>query len=246
MKVHSSFRILFLIIVSGTVLWAGDPWDDKPPSKWSIEDIGKLLAKSPWVKGVTVRHPSAVKLTRIEPDSIGWRPIEMEEITAPGQGQGPVRKVKRKNSAKWKRSPVILQYTLVWLSAPAVQYALAVQESSGPEILNWWWGPRKELFVSESAQNHVILVAGPNTRTLSKLGGAELWESVYLKFGKDGLKIPVQRITYFSARQSALLYFSRMHKTDSGNVRFFCKMGEVILKKNFDLRKMSLEGSPQI
>jgi hypothetical protein len=244
MKINLFGCILFLTLVSGTVLCAGDPWEDKPPSKWSSEDINKLLAKSPWVKGVTVRHPSAVEFTTIEPDSINWKPIEIVEITV--SGQETVRMVKRKNSAKWKRSPVILQYTLVWLSAPAVQYALAAQESSGPEILNWWWGPRKELFVSESAQNHVILVAGPNTRTLSKLGGAELWESVYLKFGKDGLKIPVQRITYFPARQSALLYFSRMHKTDSGNVRFFCKMGEIILKKNFDLRKMSLEGSPII
>ncbi len=244
MKINLFGCILFLTLVSGTVLCAGDPWEDKPPSKWSSEDINKLLAKSPWVKGVTVRHPSAVELTRIEPDSINRRTREIVYIDASGQER--VRVVTRKNSAKWEGSPVILQYTLVWLSAPVVQYALAVQESSGPEILNWWWGPRKELFVSESAQNHVILVAGPNTRTLSKLGGAELWESVYLKFGKDGLKIPVQRIKYFPARQSALLYFSRMHKTDSGNVRFFCKIGEIILKKNFDLRKMSLEGSPII
>ncbi len=245
MKINLFGRILFLTLVSGTVLCAGDPWEDKPPSKWSSEDINKLLAKSPWVKGVTAPSPFATEIVEIQPGYMSPIPDRVVTIN-PRTGERQVRYVQRRIPPKYGRSPVILEYTFVWLSARAIQYALAAQERSGPAILDWWWGPRKELMVSESARSQVILLAGPYTQSLRNLSGQELKESVYLEYGKGDLKIPVEYVQSFPGRESVLLYFPRTHGAEFEKVRIHCKIVGIVVKKSFDLRKMTFEGSPII
>ncbi|MEE8115237.1 MAG: hypothetical protein V3T23_12900 [Nitrososphaerales archaeon] len=51
MKTQLCGRILLIIIFAvAAVLWAGEPWKDKPWTEWTEKDVKKLLEKSPWVK----------------------------------------------------------------------------------------------------------------------------------------------------------------------------------------------------
>ena len=47
-------RVIFVLLLSSTIVWAGDFWDDKDFSRWSPKEIAKMMTKSPWAKEVTV------------------------------------------------------------------------------------------------------------------------------------------------------------------------------------------------
>ena len=48
------FRVLFVLLLTSTLLWAGDFWEDKEFTQWSEKDVEKLMTNSPWAKQVTV------------------------------------------------------------------------------------------------------------------------------------------------------------------------------------------------
>ena len=56
---------LFLLLLTSALLWAGDPWKEKPASLWTKKEVEKVLRKSPWVRplvypaGIPTRSPSS-------------------------------------------------------------------------------------------------------------------------------------------------------------------------------------------
>ena len=47
-------RVIFVLVLSSTIVWAGDFWDDKDFSRWNPKELAKMMTKSPWSKEVTV------------------------------------------------------------------------------------------------------------------------------------------------------------------------------------------------
>lgn len=57
MKTQPCGRILLIIIFAvAAVLWAGEPWKDKPWTEWTEKDVKKLLEKSPWAQRVILKR----------------------------------------------------------------------------------------------------------------------------------------------------------------------------------------------
>jgi len=55
MKFKVSLSAMLLVLLGSGVLWAGDPWKEKPYTEWTKKEVGKVLVKSPWAKQVK-RH----------------------------------------------------------------------------------------------------------------------------------------------------------------------------------------------
>ena len=72
MKFKVSLSAMLLVLLGSGVLWAGDPWKERPYTEWTEEEVKKILRKSPWAK-VLIRH-----LSQPNPDT------EVMESRTPG------------------------------------------------------------------------------------------------------------------------------------------------------------------
>lgn len=54
MKPRQALCVLLGVVLAGAVLWAGDPWNDKPYTEWDRNDVDRILGDSPWAKSVAV------------------------------------------------------------------------------------------------------------------------------------------------------------------------------------------------
>ena len=54
MKFKVSLGAMLLVFLGSGVLWAGDPWKEKPYTEWTEKDCMKILQKSPWGKRILI------------------------------------------------------------------------------------------------------------------------------------------------------------------------------------------------
>jgi hypothetical protein len=54
MKFRATLSTVLLVLFGSGVLWAGDPWKEKPYTEWTEKDCIKILQKSPWGKRVLI------------------------------------------------------------------------------------------------------------------------------------------------------------------------------------------------
>ena len=50
MKFKVSLSAMLLVLLGSSVVWAGDPWKEKPYTEWTEKECRKLLQNSPWAK----------------------------------------------------------------------------------------------------------------------------------------------------------------------------------------------------
>ena len=53
MKIKVILSTMLLVLLGAGVVWAGDPWKEKPYTEWSEKECRKLLQDSPWAKHYT-------------------------------------------------------------------------------------------------------------------------------------------------------------------------------------------------
>jgi len=51
MKAWRIASLALLTLLSALLLWAGDPWKEKPWMEWTQKDVDKVLQDSPWAQG---------------------------------------------------------------------------------------------------------------------------------------------------------------------------------------------------
>ncbi|MCI0657172.1 MAG: hypothetical protein L0170_08890, partial [Acidobacteria bacterium] len=51
MSSRQIIRLGVLVLLGSGLLWAGDPWKEKPWMEWSQKDVDKVLQDSPWAQG---------------------------------------------------------------------------------------------------------------------------------------------------------------------------------------------------
>ena len=50
--------LVLLTVLSALLLWAGDPWKEKPYTEWTAKDVQKVLADSPWAQPTWMKGQS--------------------------------------------------------------------------------------------------------------------------------------------------------------------------------------------
>ena len=233
--------LLLFAVFFGRPIQAGDPWKNKSPAEWTSQDATKLLTKSPWVQEVSAQSLTVTEVVeeRSGPPTVSKRVTTRDPVT----GKTEVIYIMVPVPPRKYRRPKLLTYSVVWLSARAVQHALVTLEGAGPVMLRWWYGPREALRVSDPSPDYVLLLSGPNTRRLADLSEAEMADSVYLEYGKNHQSIPVRRIQYFAGIEAALLYFPRALDASVRKVRLHFDLTDVVVDKDIKLDKMTLGGS---
>lgn len=97
MKFNLAVRTLTISLLGATLLWAGDPWKEKPYTEWTEKDVNKVLLKSPWVRKILIGGTRP-----LESGPVG-KPINTSGLT---KGQAENEAVYRKGSGPTSQNPV--------------------------------------------------------------------------------------------------------------------------------------------
>lgn len=245
-------RVIFwsslAVLLSATLVWAGDPWKGKPYTEWSAADVWKVLENSPWAKQVgTVSLQEA----GVEQEAKGREPWRAGMVFDPRTREwrydpDSVSKDEHQRAVARKTRFIVL-----WFSALTVRQALVRKqqlyersnEEQARQLLSW------------QPEQYVIFVYGPDTRTLAPLTEDAVRESAYLQPKRSKQRIAPARVQFI--RQRGLLaevrfYFPRAVAgkpaiaPNEKKVKFHCPSSAATISTDFNLRKMTRDGKPDL
>jgi hypothetical protein len=224
-------------LLAACALWAGDPWKDKEPKDWTLEDVKRILTDSPWVRNQDVSA-----------DWIHGGSSYLQMTTGSCEGQPDLSKPPR-TPGQWytgtPRVPVVA-FEIFWQSARIIRTArhhlqLLCGSASG--------SPADEELLPEIG-SYIVLVQAPNMAPFEGLSEGELRQSAWLTPKKLGRKVSPVRIQITTGRDRKTVYRLEFHfpkKTESGEpiiaadekeVEFACQGGKLTLKTKFQPQRM--------
>ncbi len=251
-----------LVLLGSSVVWAGDPWKEKPYTEWTQEEIVKILLDSPWAKklrtetGTTKAVSKSVNAGRMEKQPIyddkgrvvdyrpgvvdyrpGYRP-QFEEITV--------------------QEKVYTEVFIQWASSLTIRQ---VQVRQG--LLRGTMTKEKvnQLLAVRPSQYVIVVQSLYLPRMLARYENLfkRLSESAYLRLKRSKQNISPVRLEVQGAPPTVLkFYFPRRSEgkpvigLDENEVEFrwiLPKKGKtkaVKIKTAFDLRKMVRDGKPDL
>lgn len=217
--------------------WAGDPWKDKPPAQWTMEDVQKILSDSPWVKTDFVDAP----WIKGDPHYVYTMPP-----SCPGR---PSFETPSRRPPGWNVAPLtssVVGYQVTWNSARTVRAArfrLSVLcDQADPED--------EEEALEREPDEYLLSVQSPDMRPFEGMDEEAFTSNTYLLLKKTKTKVAASnvRIGYGPDRRAVfLLVFTFPKTTDSGQptlgpeekeIEFVCQAGKVAIKVKFQPSKM--------
>lgn len=128
------------LLLAATLLRAGEPWEEKPYTEWTKEDVEKVLADSPWAHEVWIRvqksrgRPDRFRMTVDRTFTVQWASASTvrEALVRQWQLEGHVseEEAERYLSAPSTEYIVILRgYDLTDLAPPSLRQALFEKEA---------------------------------------------------------------------------------------------------------------------
>ncbi len=97
MKTNRAVRSVIISLLGATLLWAGDPWKEKPYTEWTKKDVNKVLLKSPWVRKILIGG------TRPLESGPAGKPVNTSGLT---KGQAENEAVYREGKRPVSQNPV--------------------------------------------------------------------------------------------------------------------------------------------
>lgn len=253
MKFKVSLSAMLLVLLGSGVLWAGDPWKEKPWTEWTEKDVQRILNKSPWAKKLNWRLDKVNRVAAQELESPEWETkrggitVSLEGVTetvytVPGSGI-PEPVITRRGGI-----PFYHRVFVRWLSSLTVRQAFVRQaqfEMKRMSVQEQQFGHAPQLELLE----YVIAVRAVVTAGLSN---DELRQSAYLQPKRSKQRIPATRVS--DSEFGRLLYFPRelngkpIIGPQDTKVEFSCCKveGQKPIKVTFDLRKMVRDGKPDL
>jgi hypothetical protein len=220
------------------VAWAGDPWKDKPPAEWTMEDVQKILSDSPWVKTDFVDAP----WIKGDPHYVYSMP--------PGCPGRPSFEAPHRKPPGWNVAPMttsVVGYQVTWNSARTVRAARfrlnVLCDQADPED--------EEEALEREPDDYLLSVQSADMRPFEGMDEEALTNSTYLLLKKTKTRVQPSgvRIAHGPDRRAVfLLVFAFPKNTDSGQptlspdekeIEFVCQAGKVVIKTKFQLSKMA-------
>lgn len=257
-------RTTLLVLLAASLLWAGEPWKEKPYTEWTEDEVKKILKDSPWAQKVksykmgnrvvvnqrpsyaTTRSAGNPRTGSFEGTTSGRASIGHSTRTAKTVVVAP--------NPTEETIPVVLEshaFELLWFSALTVRQGIVrrrllegtLTEKEGERLLAF--GP----------DHYVIALAGLGIYSLSTVPEKE-FRSASLQTRKGKKVIPLER--YFrgvkesGALTQVLFYFPREWKgaatLEPGETRvtFLLKTQAGRIEAKFNLKQMVRGGAPDI
>jgi hypothetical protein len=221
---------LTFALLGALAIRAGDkPWETKPSSQWTLDDVQIVLSDSPWA--------------RTHGDFGGVRQFIMPETYSPLTFSGLME---HQDEPNYEDVP----YSVLWLSSRTIREALLrLQDIKGYRV-----GPPHMQLTTAPMPEIVIAITGSDLEALDAIKPAEALRCATLDF-QGGPKLNASMAKLFPGPKKkisqAWFYFPRQVKgepvitPEAHRVAFlFFKRGHRPLKASFDPREMTRDGKP--
>jgi hypothetical protein len=239
--------VIGIAIVSlALVARAGDPWKDRPFDQWDEKDLHKIMFDSPWAQIVQV-------------DATSWRtPMgTTQPIGRQGAGSdigGAVGGSDIKSSNLQGEQPAVDQthpqtanFLIRWASS-RVEREAAVRKAILSGRLD---KASAEKFLAQEPTDYEIVVAGQDMTPFETIDEGTLGKNTYVKAKKSKekvapSKVQIQRDPATKRVTAVLFVFSKnspggepIISPAEKDVVFNCAVGQVTLKYDFEIQRMT-------
>lgn len=246
------FRTTLILLAGAAALSAGDPWKEKPYTQWSDKEVQRVVTDSPWAKEFGVQPVGGSgDISATRPMGTGGgvggggSPSGMSGGGSEGRGPNVGPRSAADDSAGGGVGGGY--YIVRWLSSKTLRQGLVRQQKLNDE--------QAAQLLNFPPQHYIVAIVGPNMRAFVRLEDKQLMESSYLKPKKSKARIHPERVNFRRQGQnvtSVEFYFPKqfdgqpVFAADEAKVEFACELKSGIITVDFDLRRMVIEGQPDL
>jgi hypothetical protein len=236
-----------VLAVNASLVWAGDPWTDKPSNAWSKKDVEKILTKSPWARKVSLDLTGVLEKRTIYVDSETSRPQDVRPIISRDGvvvGYGT-------NAPRMEAHTFKIRCLVQWISARTLREA-TVRSSVLQGMLTEEEAKRYSALTSD---DYEVSVQG-SSMLLSALGpDREKWAqaaTLRLRSNKQEIEATDYSVQAQGDVAEIRFFFPRTHEgtpvlpPGEQKVDFRLASESETLNVTFDLRKMVRDGEPDL
>ncbi len=257
-------RTTLLVLLAASLLWAGEPWKEKPYTEWTEDEVKKILKDSPWAQKVkSYKMGNRVVVNQRPSYALLARRSRTGATRYEGTTSGRVDPRRSTRTAKTvfvtpkpteETVPAVLEsheFELLWLSALTVRQGIVRRRVLEGTLTE----EEGERFLASGPDHYVIALAGLGVYSLSTVPKKEL-RSASLKTRKGKKIIPLDR--YFwgveesGALTQVLFYFPREWNgaatLEPGETRvtFLLETQAGRIEAEFNLKQMVRGDAPDI
>jgi hypothetical protein len=248
MKTRIMTFLAVILAVNASLVWAGDPWTEKPSNAWSKKDVEKILTKSPWARKVSLDLTGVLekRTVYVDPGS-STRPQDVRPIISREGGIVGYETNAPTVEARTFKIPCLVQ----WISARTLREAV-VRSSVLQGMLTEGEAKRYSALTSD---NYEVSVQG-SSMLLTALGpDRETWAqaaTLRLKSNKREIEATDYSVQAQGDVAEIRFFFPRMREGNPGippgeqKVDFRLASESETLNVTFDLRKMVRDGEPDL
>jgi hypothetical protein len=241
------FVVIGIAIVSlAIVARAGDPWKDKTFDQWDAKDLHKIMFDSPWAQIVQVDATSwRAPLGMTQPvgrqsagSDIGGAVGGSDIKTSSLQGEGP--------AVDQTKAPTA-QFLIRWASSRVEREAAVRNAVLSGRMDN----ASAEKFLAKDPSDYEIVIAGQDMTPFEAVDESTLGNNTFVKGKKSKervapSKVQIQRDPTTKKVTGVLFVFSKnspggepVISPAEKDVLFTCVVGQVTLKYNFEVQRMT-------
>ncbi len=234
-----------LVLLSGSFVWAGGPWKEKPWTEWTEKDLKKVLQDSPWCKTV-------VMTVTVVPGNIFTSEKAIYSTPRTNEPDVPVQVGTRTGGVATAAIHSTLKSQIQWASSLTIRQAISRKGQLARSMTN----EEASQSLALQPQELNIVVKGPHvSHMLHRMEGLtedSFRKAVYLKLKSSKQQIHTVDVIYDISRQTASFYFPRESQgkpvisPNEKTVEFHWVSPKKKIKTTFDLRKMVRDGKPDL
>jgi hypothetical protein len=241
-KALSKLLGLLLVLVGGTLLWAGDkPWNAKPYQQWNEKELQAILSDSPWVRVTLIRR--------------SWR-AGPERSIAPQKQSGGIRQTPTASStttapADNGEDMEQMNVQVYWQSSRVMRAATARQAVLHGEKVD------VDQYASQPQDEYQIIVRMQDMTPFQQHDEKFFQDNAFLQMKKAKDKISPTHVIYeknsMGLVQDAIFFFSKTTSSgaptisaDETEVQFSCKIADSTVRVGFKPRDMVDQSGPAL
>ncbi len=223
-------RIALIVFVGGGLLWAAEPWREKPYTEWTQKDVEKVAQDSPWAHYVDVLGASGP----------GEGAIARSEVS----GTKPLSDTAGPQSSA--------RYLVQWASALTLRQArVRSTQLAGRENAE-----ESAAILAATPPYYIVAVVGPNLSAFEEMKEEGTKAASYLELKASKKRISPDAAQFIRQNErlvQVIIFFPREAEgtptiaESETKVEFHCRAGKSDIETAFDLRKMvTRDGKPDL
>ena len=260
-----------LVLLGSSVVWAGDPWKEKPYTEWTKKEVKKLLDDSPWMRRFTHKRTSTASPPplRKKDKSAAEEAEERQQAAIYTQGTsehaGEVME-RRESAEQWRdlrygmsttgrKLDTKLKVAVQWLSSNTLRQAIVrywqLRGKMNEQVAQQFLSPQSDYVVGIRLEKGSLEITTTGPIPAEVVSGMAYLEHVPTE--KKILPVAMEKVfnsSLLSPVADYVFYFPRQFDSlgvpNSGDkVKFHC-IFPADFEVEFDLAQMMRNGKPDL